>query len=326
MFEPIESYVPAAQAALAAFGMASAELTPISKTENAVFRVTDTAGAVFALRLHRPGYHPRAALDAERVLTAHLAAQGMIVPTGRRTPGGEWYAKVATPDPAGWRDAGMTVWHPGETLESRIGADLGPAVRDWFTRAGVLLADLHSHTAQWSPPAGFVRHRLDAQGLVGDAPFWGRFWEAECLNGEEQRLLRSARDLVGARLAELAREEAQLSLIHADAHAGNILISGDTLGLIDFDDCAWGWHAFDMAVTLRRASGQPGYADIRERFLAGYQARRALPGGILAQLDLFLLVRALMLVSWCAMRPEVAGEDWKPALLRDIRRAMAAAA
>jgi len=43
----IEAYLPAAHAALAAFGMASAQLKPISKTENAVFRVTDAAGAVF---------------------------------------------------------------------------------------------------------------------------------------------------------------------------------------------------------------------------------------------------------------------------------------
>lgn len=321
MAEPIAAYIPAAQASLAAFGKAGAELTPISLTENAVFRVTDKAGAVFALRLHRPGYLPRAALDSERALTAHLAERGMIVPTGRRTLDGAWYAEVATPDPAGWRHAGMTVWHPGETLERRIGDDLGPATRDWFARAGALLADLHGHTAQWSPPAGFVRHRLDAPGLVGDTPFWGRFWEAAGLSSEEQRLLRGARDLVRARLAEL---DAPFGLIHADAHMGNILISGDALGLIDFDDCAWGWHAFDMAVTLRRAWGEPEYADIRERFLTGYAARRALPAAIFRQLDLFLLVRALMLVSWCALRPEAAGDDWQPDLLADVRHAMAA--
>jgi Ser/Thr protein kinase RdoA (MazF antagonist) len=317
----IEAYLPAAHAALAAFGMASAQLKPISKTENAVFRVTDAAGAVFALRLHRPGYHPRAALDSERLLTAMLAEKGLIVPTGQRATNGDWYVAAETPDPEGWRHAGLTVWHAGETLQSRIGDDRGPATRGWFERAGSLLAELHTHTANWTPPAGFVRHRLDADGLVGKTPFWGRFWEASCLNAEEQKLLSEARELVRARLIELS---APFSLIHADAHAGNILISGDRLGLIDFDDCAWGWHAFDMAVSLRSAWGEPGFDGLRERFLTGYEARRALPTGILKQLDLFLLVRALTLVSWCAMRPEVVGDDWKPDLLDDIWLAMAA--
>jgi Mn-dependent DtxR family transcriptional regulator len=118
------------------------------------------------------------------------------------------------------------VWHAGETLQSRIGDDRGPATRGWFERAGSLLAELHTHTANWTPPAGFVRHRLDADGLVGKTPFWGRFWEASCLNAEEQKLLSEARELVRARLIELS---APFSLIHADAHAGNILISGDRL-------------------------------------------------------------------------------------------------
>ena len=80
-----------------------------------------------------------------------------------------------------------------------------------------------------------------------------------------------------------------------------------------------------MAVTLRSAWGKPGFKGLRDRFLGGYEARRVLPAGMLKQLDLFLLVRSLMLVSWCEMRPDVAGEDWKPDLLADIRQAMAAA-
>lgn len=319
----IDAYLPAARAALAAFGMPSARLKPISKTENAVFRVTDDAGAAFALRLHRPGYNPRAALDSERALTAALAERGMIVPTGKRAANGDWYVPVKTPDPEGWRDAGMTIWHAGETLQSRIGDDRGPATWPWFERAGPLLAGLHNNTADWTPPSGFIRHRLDADGLVGETPFWGRFWEVQSLTTEEKRLLTEARALVRVRLTELT---APFSLIHADAHAGNILIAKDNFGLIDFDDCAWGWHAFDMAVTLRSARREPGFEGLRDRFLAGYEARRALPADILQQLDLFLLVRALMLVSWCEMRPDVAGEDWKPDLLEDIRQAMAAVA
>ena len=320
----IEAYLPAARAAMAAFGMASAALKPISMSENAVFRVTDADGTVFAVRLHRPGYHPRAALDSERLLTAMLADQGMIVPTGQRAANGDWYVPVETPDPEGRREAGMTVWHEGQTLENRIGDDRGPETWDWFERAGTLLADLHTHTAAWSPPTGFMRHRLDTEGLVGEAPFWGQFWQAQRLSAEERRLLVAARDLARARLAELERGNAPFGLIHADAHAGNILISGEMLGLIDFDDCAWGWHAFDMAVAIRSASGQPGFAGLRDRFLAGYETRRALPKGILKQLDLFLLVRALTLVIWHDERTDAVSEDWKPDLLDDIRQAMAA--
>ncbi len=271
----------------------------------------------YALRLHRPGYLALPALESERLFTAELAEQGLMVPTGRPTTAGNWYAQVATPDPEGSRLAGLTLWHPGQTLESLIGKDRGPATWDWFERTGALLADLHNAASGWNPPPAFTRHRLDADGLVGEAPFWGRFWDLPCLTADERRLLTVARDLATSRLADLADP---LLLIHADAHPANVLVSEGHLGLIDFDDCAWGWPVFDMAVSLWSASSEPRFGELRGRFLAGYASRRALPADVLAQFDLFLLTRTLMLIGWSADRPEVAGDaaEWKPRLIGKV--------
>ena len=318
----IEAYLPAARAALAQFGLAGTEPRPIGKSENVVFRAEDPDGTPWALRLHRPGYHALAELESERQLTSHLSAQGLIVPTGRRALDGNWYTEVATPDPDGSRIAGLTLWHPGQTLETLIGEDRGPETWDWFERTGALLAELHNATASWTPPATFTRHRLDTGGLVGEAPFWGRFWDVPCLTADERQTLATARHLVAARLADLS---APMILIHADAHAGNVLVSGEKLGLIDFDDCAWGWPMFDVAVALRSAWGEPHFAGLRDRFLTGYASRRALPQDVLAQLDLFLLMRTLMLISWCADRPEIVGaeSEWKPGLIDQVRATLA---
>lgn len=313
----IAAYLPAARAALAAFGLPETNPHPIGKSENVVFRADALDGTTWALRLHRPGYHALPALESDRVLTAHLTVQGLLVPTGRRTVDGAWYAEVPTPDPEGTRLAGMTLWHPGQTLESLIGKDRGFATWHWFERTGALLADLHNATADWTPPAGFTRHRLDAAGLGGDSPFWGRFWDLPCLTDDERTLLAEARAEVLARLAALTDP---LILIHADAHPANVLISGDKLGLIDFDDCAWGWPMFDLAISLWSASSEPRFPELRDRFLAGYAAHRPLPDDALEQIDLFLLMRTLMLISWCADRPEVVGapEEWKPGLIDKV--------
>ncbi len=318
----IAEYLPAARAALAAFGLPETEPHPIGKSENVVFRADAPDGTRWALRLHRPGYHALPALESDREFTAHLSAKGLIVPTGRRTTSGAWYTEVATPDPEGSRLAGMTLWHPGQTLESLIGKDRSPATWPWFERTGALLADLHNAASGWTPPHGFTRHRLDADGLVGEAPFWGRFWDVPGLTDEERTLLIKARELVAFRLAALSDP---LILIHADAHPANVLVSGDTLGLIDFDDCAWGWPVFDMAVSLWSAAGEPGFTGLRDRFLAGYSSRRPLPADAPEQLDLFLLVRTLMLIGWCDARPEVVGavSEWKPGLIGKVRAALA---
>lgn len=308
----IAEYLPAARAALAQFGLAETEPHPVGKSENVVFRADAPDGTTWALRLHRPGYHAIPALESDRLLTAHLTRCGLLVPTGRRTVDGAWYARVPTPDPEGSRLAGMTLWHPGQTLESLIGKDRGPATWDWFESTGALLAELHNATADWTPPQGFTRHRLDAGGLVGETPFWGRFWDASVLTADERQLLSEARRAVTARLAALTDP---LILIHADAHPSNVLISAEQLGLIDFDDCAWGWPAFDMAVSLWSASSEPRFPELLARFLAGYAQRRALPEDVHAQLRLFLLVRTLMLVGWSDARPDLAGANWKAGLI-----------
>ncbi|WP_019052832.1 phosphotransferase enzyme family protein [Sphingobium xenophagum] len=324
----IDRYTDAARAAADAFGLDVAELRPISMTENVVFRLREAkTDQLYAVRLHRPGYHALDTLVSERDWTSALAGKGMIVPTGRRAGNGDWYVPVATPDPGGLRHAGVTIWHQGHTLESQIGDDRSPETWPWFHRLGALLGELHTHTENWPIPSGFVRHRLDIDGLMGESPFWGRFWESALLDDEEKRLLSTARKWATGKLVELEASGAAFGLIHADSHLDNVLISDDRLGLIDFDDCCFGWQTFDMCVALHSSWPHADFTSIRDHFLAGYETQHALPADILQQLDLFLLIRSLQLVSWREMRPDIAAnlrkELWMPKLARDIAQAMA---
>src|SRR6185369_13474599 len=64
------------------------------------------------------------------------------------------------------------------------------------------------------------------------------------------------------------------SLIHADMHPGNILVDGDRLTVIDFDDAGFGWHQYDIAVVLTYWQSKPNAAEIERAFLDGYRATR----------------------------------------------------
>ncbi|MEP7348414.1 MAG: phosphotransferase [Sphingorhabdus sp.] len=324
----IDCYADAANAAADAFGLKAAELRPISNSENVVFRLREAdTGQLYALRLHRPGYHSLDTLVSERAWTSALAEKGMIVPTGRRAKNGDWYVPVDTPDPQKIRHAGVTVWHEGHALESQLGSDRGPESWPWFRRLGALLGELHTYTENWVIPANFNRHRLDIDGLMGETPFWGRFWDSALLDDQERRLMLDARTWVTARLGELQKNGAAFGLIHADSHLDNVLISGDRLGLIDFDDCAFGWQVFDLCVALHSSWSHPDFATIRDHFIAGYETQHRLPQDILQQMDLFLLIRSLQLVSWREMRPgnpaNLEKGLWMPKLAQDIQQALA---
>ena len=74
-------------------------------------------------------------------------------------------------------------------------------------------------------------------------------------------------------LARLSRDSSVYSLIHADMHPGNILVDGDRLTVIDFDDTGFGWHQYDIATALTGWQTKPNAAEIERAYIDGHQAR-----------------------------------------------------
>jgi Ser/Thr protein kinase RdoA (MazF antagonist) len=166
----------------------------------------------------------------------------------------------------------------------------------------------------WTPPAGFTRPRWDADGLTGDAPLWGPFWDHPHLTADQRALFLAARDAARAHLARL--DAPDFGLIHADAITENLMWDGARLSLIDFDDGGWGYRDFDLATFLFRQLDAPDYPDLRAALMDGYAVRRRLDP---ATLDLFLTLRALTYPGWIVPRLHEPGGAERSA--RAIRQA-----
>ena len=223
-----------------------------------------------------------------------------------RTRDGREYAAVTIPATGERRFAGLARWTTGRVLAEvlRETADAGLAARR-FEQLGALTASLHDQAAAWRPPAKFTRHALDADGLMGSAPHWGPFWDHQGLSDAERRLMLDMRARLQAALARLDRRPAVYSMIHADMHPGNMLVDGDRLTVIDFDDAGWGWHAYDIAVALVYHQRSPDFGAFERAYLAGYRSVRRLSEQSLALLPMFRLVRGLAQIGWFHQRPEL---------------------
>ena len=88
-----------------------------------------------------------------------------------------------------------------------------------------------------------------------------------------------------------------------------MLIDGDHLAVIDFDDAAFGWHLYDLAVALVFYDEHPHYAGFLDACLRGYGAVRPPPEGATGRLPMFLLIRRLVQVGWLHARPELPERD-----------------
>ncbi|MEJ0064991.1 MAG: hypothetical protein WDM85_05805 [Caulobacteraceae bacterium] len=75
--------------------------------------------------------------------------------------------------------------------------------------------------------------------------------------------------------------------------------------MIDFDDCAFGWYAYDMAVGLYHQQGTPRFEALQQAFVRGLPDRTALGDDVLALIPMFLLVRGMAVIGWLHQRPEI---------------------
>ena len=294
--------------ALGHWGLQGSDLDLIKYRENAVFRVDAPGGDRFALRIHRHDYHSDAELRSELQWMAALADAGIAVPTLVPDSAGQLFRRVeaaGVPEP---RQVDLFEWVDGSQLGSVEGGlgDASSVARIYHTIGG-LAARLHNQATAWPLPQGFIRHAWDVEGLVGQSPFWGRFWELAALSEGQRDLLLAARQRVQRDLAVYADDPAnadRYSLIHADFVAENLMVCGEEVRLIDFDDAGFGWHLFELATALYFEMEEAHYPQAYEALIAGYREHRPLPDSQLAHMPLFFLARSFTYLGWVHTRSE----------------------
>ncbi len=281
-----------------------ANLAPIKVRENAVFRIDLAGGGRAVLRVHRSGYHSDAELHSEFIWMRALETAGIPVPRVIRSRHGRDFEVIATPASGDTRQIDVFEWIDGRQLGSVEGgvSGEGAAIAEQYQMIGAIAARMHNHAAGWQCPTGFRRHAWDAAGLVGEQPFWGRFWELAALTPGQTKLLVRARAKIAGELAAYGTKPDRYGLIHADLVPENLLVDGNRVQVIDFDDAGFGWHLFELATSLYFVTGDGIFPTARKALIRGYRSERALPDEALEWLPLFLAVRGTTYLGWVHTR------------------------
>ena len=132
-------------------------------------------------------------------------------------------------------------------------------------RLGELIARMHLQTETFVAPPGFTRHRLDVEGLIGEDPWWGPFWHVPEFSEQERELVLKVREGIRRRLAAYGTGSGVFGLIHADLLPDNVLVRSDgVVAAIDFDDAAFGYRLYDVAVPLTGLTAEPHFAQLQD--------------------------------------------------------------
>ena len=295
----------AAREALAAWGWEDAELRLIKHRENTVFEAA-RRGERRAVRLHRRGYHSDAEILSELQWIQALAEDGLRVAEVIPDNSGNLFVNCEPAGLEGPVQVDVFRWMDGEPLgsvEAGVEGGADEIARTYFT-IGELAARVHNQAAAWTPPEGFTRHAWDEDGLAGSRPWWGRFWELPALSGEQRRLMKRVRDFLHRELRRLGKTSGNYSMIHADFAPENLMVDGENVHLIDFDDAGFGWHLFELVTSVHFIQGEDCFEPARQGLINGYRSRRALTDEELDRWPLFVLVRATTDLGWVHTRPE----------------------
>jgi Ser/Thr protein kinase RdoA (MazF antagonist) len=324
--------------ALRAYDIYETRLTALQHEGNTTFRVDLANGERYVLRIQHPTLRTVEAVRSEMMWLAALRQEtDLVVPEPIPTRDGNLLTIASVTEVPEPRICVLFRWIDGRFLDVRL-------TPSHLERVGTFMASLQLHGAQFRPPDGFVRGRLD--NLTEEARRTAGRGTRETVvrqqidhPADETAAIRlvtevcSAED--GARVAALIRKTRELQqivgqkpetfgLIHGDLHQDNYFFHHGQVRAIDFDDCGYGYYLYDMAVTLSEVNWRDNTPALRKSFLAGYRSMRDLSPEHEGYLDTFITFRDLQLIIWkIEMRSHPAFRDgWASSvkeMLQDVK-------
>jgi Ser/Thr protein kinase RdoA (MazF antagonist) len=302
---PLPMLERAVRRALPAWSLApSMQVALLNVSENATFLLADAAAdRRLALRVHRPGYHTEAEIRSELAWIGALRAEAAIAaPAPLAGTNGEPVQWVRLSNECDSCIAAL----PAVAFEyvAGIAPEQSGNLAPIFRALGVIAARLHRHARGWARPPGFRRKTWDFASTLGERPLWGDWRAGPGLHRAGLALLERVARVLRARLAAFGTEPHRFGLIHADLRLANLLADGERLTVIDFDDCGFGWFAYDFAAAVSFFEDDPVIPVLLAAWLDGYRTVAPFEPAAEAEIPAFVMLRRLLLLAWIGSHSE----------------------
>lgn len=274
-----------------------ADLKLLTISENATFRVLDPAGRNMIVRVHRPDYHSETEILSELAWVTALRKDGIVV-----TP--EAYPAEDGKLLQSFFDGETTRYAVAFEFMSGKEPDAESDLVKWYGVLGEVNARLHAHSRAWQKPQNFARKVWDFEHILGATAWWGDWREALGLTAEGKAVLERTHTVLEKMASDYGYGEDRFGLVHCDMRAANLLVDGDRLGVIDFDDCGMSWFAYDFAAAVSFIEHEPYLPDLMAAWLDGYAKVSPLPPEQVAALPMLVMLRRMQLTAWIASHAE----------------------
>lgn len=145
----------------------------------------------------------------------------------------------------------------------------------------------------------------------------------------ESKLIKERYTELLDQLRDFQQDSHLFGLIHNDLHQGNFFVKDRRIIIFDFDDCAYHWFAYDLAVSFYHAYWQassftPEQTDFSRifwhHFLKGYNEEHPIQREMLEQIPTFLKIREIFLYVLFLEKWDLHSlADWQSYTLEDLK-------
>ena len=250
---------------------------------NDTYRVR-CAGARYSLRVYRRGAFPRDAIEFEIEVLIHLHRRGVPVAYPIARASGDYLTEIAAPE--GARLVLLTAFADG-------------AVPDYDAPENARLVGesvARMHRALDGFGTARERARLDLPNLLEDSVALIRPWLAH--RPEDLRLVEAHAGKCRSAVQGASDDALDTGVCHGDLHGGNLHLHDGGITHFDFEECAFGYRAYDLATfKWGVCTGRRG-AERWSAFVEGYESVRPISGADRSLIDVFVVIRELSNVAF----------------------------
>lgn len=244
------------------YGLADVRCQLIKAMVCDTYLVTSETGRSI-LRVYRHNQRTLDQINAELDIIEHLAASGLTVAPALPQSSGNRVLSLDAPE--GERHAVLFRFIDGDQLSKSPEPET-------IRRLGLALAQMHGFLDELVLP--FLRPVIDFQMLVLDSI---AAFEAAMPNHSALSVLREAAAHIEPRFAQLSSAPPAYGLVHGDVIPSNLLITpNESIALLDFDFCGYGWRAYDLASFLSEIAFWNMPQATIDAFWNGYESLRPL--------------------------------------------------
>lgn len=266
-------------------------------SENLTYQVWDEITAEeYVLRVFRSGYHQEDEMEGE-LLWIHQITQDTDIKTADVLPGEKGSFVCSIQVEGQELHCALFQFIQGDTLRGIYGCRR----QKYMEKLGEITAKLHNQVIAWPQAKTLKRFTWDIDDLVGAGSRWGDFSLMKGLPEEYMDWYRQAVEIIRSRLERFGRSSDRYGLIHDDISINNVLLKGEELYLLDFDDCGFGWFLYDIPTMLLEYFDEH-MSEALSAVLKGYETYRPLSQEELAELPTFILLKKIVRIGWIATR------------------------